>query len=150
MFPHTPLPPICDFHAYQRCLAPEAARCFLALSSHLLCALAFLAIGCTWPPLVMAKDTFNLKLMELARFYLSHFTCTCTSKPFCYLGSLTITGPLTVKQTSGPTPVLSEHPSCPSFEEARYYAFATTQQTGLDHYMVPAAVCTHANSAGYS
>ncbi|KAI6040722.1 hypothetical protein EDC04DRAFT_2673697 [Pisolithus marmoratus] len=135
MFPHTPLPPICDFHAYQRCLAPEAARCFLALSSHLLCALAFLAIGCTWPPLVMAKDTFNLKLMELARFYLSHFT---------------ITGPLTVKQTSGPTPVLSEHPSCPSFEEARYYAFATTQQTGLDHYMVPAAVCTHANSAGYS
>ena len=59
--------------------------------------------------------------------------------------SSVLTDPLIVKRSSGPTPASSEHPSRPSFDDARVYRMELMQQCQLDHRKARDAKRSYAN-----
>ncbi|KAI5986008.1 hypothetical protein EDC04DRAFT_2589992, partial [Pisolithus marmoratus] len=127
----TPLPPnpflgSAFYIAYERCVALEAAAhnlqappycpspivCARLLGHLLRLAPAGNGQGQVQREIASAAD--DIKLMELAGLYLSHFI-----RAF--------------KRSSGPTPQPSEHPSRPSFEDSRQYSLALMEEGTLDH-----------------
>lgn len=135
MFP-VPLPPNPFlkpselYTAYQRCLALEAATsgasrphgpppivCARLLGHLLRLAPPGNGQGRVQRKITLAAD--DVKLMELASFYLSHFIC-----PF--------------KRGGIPTPAPSEHPSRMSVEDVRQYSKALVRENTLDFRMAQA------------
>ncbi|KAI6018412.1 hypothetical protein EDC04DRAFT_3068534 [Pisolithus marmoratus] len=129
--PPNPFPGNAFYGAYERCLALEAAAPNLRgpphcpppivcarLLGHLLRLATGNGQGQVQREITSAED--NEGLMTLAGFYLSHFIHV-------------------FKRSSGPTPQPSDHPSRPSFEEARQYALAIMQPATLDHRTARAA-----------
>ncbi|KAI6040723.1 hypothetical protein EDC04DRAFT_1411286 [Pisolithus marmoratus] len=145
MFP-TPLPlnpfPESKLHtAHQRCLALEAAASdasqhFLSpvLCARLLGHLLRLAPigngqGHVQHEITLAVD--DVKLMDLARFYLRHFICACKSQHLRCLGL--------VESSSGRARAPSAPPPSPSLEGTHQYPMAITAQGALDHRSARAA-----------
>lgn len=159
----TPLPenpfPQSPLHvAYQRCLALEAETPDLKAPPHcpppIVCArllghllrLAPAGNGQGQLQREVASATDNTVLMHVAGVYLSNFIRGCKPQPFHCLfdQSVLLCGLSTVKRSSGPTPAPSEHPSRPSFEDAREYAMGMVEECQLDHRSARVAVRSHA------
>ncbi|KAF8556878.1 hypothetical protein OG21DRAFT_1482658 [Imleria badia] len=125
--PPNPFPESAFQTAYQRCLVFKAEANAGLKPSHpgcpppVVCArlghLLRLAPNSNGRGQVQREITLaadDTKLMEVARVYFNGFIRT-------------------FKRSSGPTPAPSEHPSRPSFEDARAYATALMQEGQLDH-----------------
>lgn len=79
---------------------------------------------------IASADSDHAKLMRLATLYLQNFICALSGYFCCpFDHSIILTGLSTVKRSGGPTAAPSEHPSRPSFKDARvYYASPATEE----------------------
>ena len=79
----------------------------------------------------------NAVLVDLAKFYITHFVKVCAYSVILVDHTLTV---LLVKRASGRTPAPTEHPSRPSFEDERNALASINDAASLNHGKAKAAV----------